>query len=111
VVGCAVQSGQATRNGPACRNILAGSYGHEKVPVRPIIASYAGGLGLNSFLPAQAGTFACLGMFRAIITGSAFAGILAGGVVQNLFFGLVGGLNYLFLFLTRGGSADKSADQ
>ena len=111
VLGCALQSVQTTLNGLAWRNILAESYGHEKVPVRPIIASYAGGLGLNSFLPAQAGTFAYLGMFRAIITGSAFAGILAGGVVQNLFFGVVGGLNYLYLFLTREGSADKSANQ
>jgi uncharacterized membrane protein YbhN (UPF0104 family) len=111
LIGCALQTAQTTLNGLAWRNILAKSYGRENVPVRPIIASYAGGLGLNSFLPAQAGTFAYLGMFRAIIPGSAFAGILAGGVVQNLFFGLVGGLNYLYLFLTREGSAGKSADQ
>ncbi|HSD04034.1 MAG TPA: lysylphosphatidylglycerol synthase domain-containing protein [Gaiellales bacterium] len=111
VIGCGLQTVQTTLNGLAWRNILAESYGRDKVPIRPIIASYAGGLGLNSFLPAQAGTFAYLGMFRAIITGSAFAGILAGGVVQNLFFGVVGGLNYLYLFLTRPGSADKSANQ
>ena len=41
-------------------------------------------------------------MFRAIIVGSAFARIVAGGVVQNLFFGVVGTLNYVFLF-PRGG--------
>jgi len=111
VIGCGLQTVQTTLNGLAWRNILAESYGRDKVPIRPIIASYAGGLGLNSCLPAQAGTFAYLGMFRAIITGSAFAGILAGGVVQNLFFGVVGGLNYLYLFVTRPGSADKSANQ
>lgn len=111
LIGCALQTTQTTLNGLAWRNILAESYGRHNVPARPIVASYAGGLGLNSFLPAQAGTFAYLGMFRAIIAGSAFAGILAAGVVQNLFFGLVGGLNYLFLFLTREGAAEKSADQ
>jgi uncharacterized membrane protein YbhN (UPF0104 family) len=111
VIGCALQTVQTTLNGLAWRNILAESYQHEHVPVRPIIASYAGGLGLNSFLPAQAGTFAYLGMFRAIIAGSAFAGILAAGVVQNLFFGVIGGLNYLYLFATREGSAEKSGDQ
>jgi uncharacterized membrane protein YbhN (UPF0104 family) len=111
VIGCGLQTVQTTLNGLAWRNILAESYGREKVPVRPIIASYAGGIGLNSFLPAQAGTFAYFGMFRAIIAGSAFAGILAGGVVQNLFFGVVGGLNYLYLFLSREGSAEKSANQ
>jgi uncharacterized membrane protein YbhN (UPF0104 family) len=111
IIGCGLQTVQTTLNGLAWRNILAESYGHDKVPVRPIIASYAGGLGLNSFLPAQAGTFAYLGMFRAIITGSAFAGILAGGVVQNLFFGVVGTLNYVYLFLSREGSAEKSKNQ
>ena len=40
-------------------------------------------------------------MFRVIIVGSAFAGILAAGVVQNLFFGVIGTLNYVFLFLSR----------
>jgi uncharacterized membrane protein YbhN (UPF0104 family) len=111
VVGCGLQTVQTTLNGLAWRNILAESYGRGNVPVRQIVASYAGGLGLNSFLPAQAGTFAYLGMFRAIIAGSAFAGILAGGVVQNLFFGLVGGLNYLYLFVSREGAAGRSADQ
>ena len=102
---------QTTLNGLAWRNILAESYGSDNVPVRPILASYAGGIGLNSFLPAQAGTFAYFGMFRVIIAGSAFAGILAAGVVQNIFFGIVGALNYVFLFFSRPGSAEKAGDQ
>ena len=87
ILGCLLQSVQTTLNGLAWRNILAESYGSHNVPVRPILASYAGGIGLNSFLPAQAGTFAYFGMFRVIITGSAFAGILAAGVVTlgNIF--------------------------
>jgi uncharacterized membrane protein YbhN (UPF0104 family) len=111
IIGCLLQSVQTVLNGLAWRNILAESYGSEKVPPRQIISAYAGGIGLNSFLPAQAGTFAYFGMFRMIITGSAFAGILAAGVVQNIFFGIVGALNYVFLFLSRPGSAGKSGDQ
>jgi len=65
VLGCALQTVQTTLNGLAWRNILAESYGHDKVPVRPIIASYAGGLGLN----------------------------------------------YVYLFLSRPGSADESGNQ
>ena len=61
---------------------------------------------LNSFLPAQAGTFAYFGMFRAIIVRSSFTTILAAGVVQNLFFGIIGTLDYVYLFATRGGSGD-----
>ena len=81
------------------------------MPVRPIVAAYAGGIGLNSFLPAQAGTFAYFGMFRVIIAGSAFAGILAAGVVQNIFFGIVGALNYVFLFLSRAQGRRRRADE
>jgi len=111
VIGCALQSVQTVLNGLAWRNILGESYGTDHVPARPLVSAYAGGIGLNSFLPAQAGTFAYFGMFRAIITGSTFAGILAAGVVQNLFFGVVGALNYVYLFLSRGGSAGKAEDQ
>jgi uncharacterized membrane protein YbhN (UPF0104 family) len=111
VLGCSLQSVQTVLNGLAWRNILAESYGSDHVPVRPIVSAYAGGIGLNSVLPAQAGTFAYFGMFRVIIAGSAFAGILAAGVVQNLFFGLVGTLNYVYLFFSREGSATKSEHQ
>ena len=50
-------------------------------------------------------------MFRVIITGSAFAGILAAGVVQNIFFGVIGTLNYVFLFLSRDGSVSRAENQ
>jgi uncharacterized membrane protein YbhN (UPF0104 family) len=108
ILGCALQTVQTLLNGLAWRNILGESYGQENVPTRPMLSAYAGGIGLNSFLPAQAGTIAYFGMFRTIIAGSTFAGILAGGVVQNLFFGVVGTLNYLFLFATRPGSGDRA---
>jgi uncharacterized membrane protein YbhN (UPF0104 family) len=98
-------------NGLAWRNILAESYGRERTPARQLVAAYSGGIALNSFLPAQAGTFAYFGMFRVIIVGSAFAGILAAGVVQNLFYGVIGTLNYVFLFLSRPDSESTAEHQ
>jgi uncharacterized membrane protein YbhN (UPF0104 family) len=111
IIGCSLQTVQTTLNGLAWRNILRESYGKENVPTRPMLAAYAGGIGLNSFLPAQAGTFAYFGMFRTIIVGSTFAGILAGGVVQNLFFGVMATFNYVFLFFTRPGSAEQAGNE
>ena len=67
ILGCTLQTIQTSLNGLAWRNILAESYGRERTPLRELIAAYAGGIGLNSFLPAQAGTIAYLGMYRAII--------------------------------------------
>jgi uncharacterized membrane protein YbhN (UPF0104 family) len=111
ILGCTLQTIQTSLNGLAWHNILAESYGRERTPVRQLIAAYAGGIGLNSFLPAQAGTFAYFGMFRVIIVGSAFAGILAAGVVQNLFFGVIGTLNYVFLFFSRPDSQSTAEHQ
>jgi len=111
VLGCTLQTIQTVLNGLAWRNILAESYGRERTPARQLVAAYSGGIALNSFLPAQAGTFAYFGMFRVIIVGSAFAGILAAGVVQNLFFGVIGTLNYVFLFLSRPDSESTAEHQ
>jgi uncharacterized membrane protein YbhN (UPF0104 family) len=111
ILGCFFQSVQTVLNGLAWRNILSETYGPENVPRRPMVSAYAGGIGLNSFLPAQAGTFAYFGMFRVIIVGSSFTAILAAGVVQNLFFGVIGTLNYVYLFATRTGSVTRSEHQ
>ena len=40
----------------------------------PIVTAYAVGVGMNSFLPANIGTFVTLLMFVAIIPGSASRG-------------------------------------
>ena len=106
VIGCAFQSGQTILNGLAWRNILQASYPEERIPVRPIVSSYAGGIAINNVLPAQAGTIAYFGMFRAIIPHSAMTTIVAGGVPQNLFYSVIAAAIYLLLFISRPGSFD-----
>ena len=65
----------------------------------PIITAYAVGVSMNNFLPANIGTFVTLLMFVAIIPGSNFPGIFAAYLVNKIFFTIVGGLVYLYLFL------------
>ena len=43
-------------------------------------------------------------MLSATIAGATFAGILGGYAVQKIFYTLIGGFTYLYLFLTVGGS-------
>ena len=61
---------------------------------------------MNNFLPANIGTFVTLLMFLAIIPGSTFPGILAAYMVNKIFFTVVGGVVYLYLFLEAGAAFD-----
>ena len=90
----------------AWRNILRFSYPKGDVTYRATLGYYAGGSGLNAFLPAGAGTVAMLGLFRTSIEGSTVAGLVGATVVQNLFVAIVATLVYLWLFLTVAGSFD-----
>ena len=74
------------------------------VTFMPVLASYATGVALNGFLPANIGTFVTLLMYVAIVQGANFPGILAGYVVQKIFYLVVGTLIYVYLFLAVAGS-------
>ena len=56
------------------------------LPYREVLSYYAGGAGLNSILPASAGTVAMLGLYRTAIAGSTVAGLVGATLVQNIFF-------------------------
>ena len=69
------------------------------VTFMPVLASYATGVALNNFLPANIGTFVTLLMYVAIVQGATFPGVLAGYVVQKIFYFIIGTLIYIYLFL------------
>ena len=102
----AFQTAQTCLVALAWRNILRVSYPEGGVTYRNTLGYYAGGNGLNAILPASAGTVAMLGLFRASIEGSTVAGLVGATLVQNIFFAIVGGIVYLWLFLSFTGSFD-----
>ena len=67
-------------------------------------ACYATAVALNFVLPANIGTLVMMLMFTTIIVAATFAGVLAGYVVQKVFFTAIGAATYLYLFLSVGGS-------
>jgi uncharacterized membrane protein YbhN (UPF0104 family) len=97
---------QTSLNGLAYYGILAYGYGSDRVQLWPVITAYAVGVSMNNFLPANIGTFVTLLMFVAIIPGSSFPGVLAAYLVNKIFFTVVGGLVYLYLFLEAGSAFD-----
>jgi uncharacterized membrane protein YbhN (UPF0104 family) len=97
---------QTSLNGLAYYGILAYGYGSDRVQLWPVITAYAVGVSMNNFLPANIGTFVTLLMFVAIIPGASFPGVFAAYLVNKIFFTIVGGLVYLYLFLEAGSAFD-----
>jgi uncharacterized membrane protein YbhN (UPF0104 family) len=105
VAGSVLQILQTTFNGLAYYGILSYAY-PGRVQMWAVITAYAVGVSMNNFLPANIGTFVTLLMLVAIIPGSSFAGILAAYLVNKIFFTIVGGLVYLYMFVEAGSAID-----
>jgi uncharacterized membrane protein YbhN (UPF0104 family) len=105
VLGCIFQGAQTALTALGWYGILRYAY-PGGVTYMTVLASYAAGVALNNFLPANIGTFVTLVMYVAVVRGATFPGILAGYVVQKIFYFVIGTLIYLYLFIQVEGSFD-----
>jgi uncharacterized membrane protein YbhN (UPF0104 family) len=105
VLGCIFQALQTTLTALGWYGILRYAY-PGGVTYMPVLAAYAAGVALNNFLPANIGTFVTLIMYVAIVRGANFPGVLAGYVVQKIFYLIIGTLIYVYLFAAVAGSFD-----
>ena len=103
ILGCIFQGLQTTLTALGWYGILRYAY-PGGVTFMPVLASYAAGVALNNFLPANIGTLVTLLMYVAVVEGATFPGILAGYVVQKIFYLVIGTLIYVYLFLEVAGS-------
>jgi uncharacterized membrane protein YbhN (UPF0104 family) len=103
ILGCLLQGTQTVLTALGWYGILRYAY-PEAVTFMPVLASYAAGVALNNVVPANLGTFVSLLMYVAVISGATFPGVLAGYVVQKIFYVIVGSFIYLYLFLNVAGS-------
>src|SRR3989337_3251804 len=71
-----------------------------------VLGSYAAGVALNNYVPANLGTFVMLLMFVAVVRGATFPGVIAGYMVQKIFYLVIGTFIYLYLFTAVAGSFD-----
>lgn len=104
IAGWTLQTVQTTLTALGWYYILRAGFPNSPVLYRGILASYATGVALNGFLPANIGTFVMLLMFVAIVPGANLPGVLGGMVVQKIFFTVVGTLVYVYLFASVAGS-------
>ena len=103
IVGCIFQGLQTTLTALGWFGILNYAY-RGQVTFMPVLASYATGVALNNFLPANIGTLVTLLMYIAIIESCNFPGVLAGYVVQKIFYFVIGTFIYIYLFAAVAGS-------
>jgi len=105
ILGCIFQAIQTTLTALGWYGILRYAY-PGGVTYMAVLASYAAGVALNNFLPANIGTFVTLLMYVAVVRGATFPGILAGYLVQKIFYLIIGTLIYIYLFIAIAGSFD-----
>ena len=104
VAGVLLESAQTSLAALAWFAILRAALPQAPLPFRLVLASYAAAVALNSFLPANLGTFVMLVMFTTLIAGATFPLVISGLVVEKIPFTILNVALYLYLFLTIGGS-------
>jgi uncharacterized membrane protein YbhN (UPF0104 family) len=105
ILGCLLQGIQTTLTALGWYGILRYAYRGE-VAFMPVLASYAAGVALNNFLPANIGTLVTLLMYVAVVRSATFPGVIAGYVVQKIFYFIIGTAIYIYLFAEIAGSFD-----
>src|SRR3954449_4489181 len=104
VAGVLLQTVQTSLAAAAWLAILRAAYPRVKISFRLILAAYATSVAMNSFLPANIGTWVMLIMFTSVIAGATFTAMLSGIAVQKIPFSLFNIAVYLYLFLSVAGS-------
>ncbi len=102
--GIVLQSAQTALAALAWFGILRAAPIGPGVSYRIVLASYATAVALNSFLPANIGTWVMLLMFATLFAGATFAMMLSGIVVQKIPFTVFNLTLYLYLFFSVAGS-------
>ena len=102
--GIVLQSTQTALAALAWFGILRAAPIGPGVSYRIVLASYATAVALNSFLPANIGTWVMLLMFTTLFAGATFAMMLSGIVVQKIPFTVFNLSLYLYLFFSVAGS-------
>jgi uncharacterized membrane protein YbhN (UPF0104 family) len=104
VAGVVLETAQTSLAALAWYGILRAALPHTRVSYRLILACYATAVALNTFLPANLGTWVMLLMFTTLLAGATFTLIISAQVIQKIPFSIFNIALYLYLFLSVKGS-------
>ena len=105
----ALKTGESALIGLVWRNILRASYPSSGIRFKTAWGASQGGNAINAIVPAQGGTAAMIGIFRASVPGSTVSGLAAATVVQSLFFTAVSVLMVIALAVMRPPTLSKGS--
>jgi uncharacterized membrane protein YbhN (UPF0104 family) len=109
VFALALKTAESALIGLTWRNILRAAYPRAELSFKTAWGASQGGTALNAVAPAQAGTAAMIGIFRARIPGSTVAGLASATIVQSLFFTVASVLMVIALAFARPGIVSKGS--
>jgi uncharacterized membrane protein YbhN (UPF0104 family) len=109
VLALALKTAESALIGLTWRNILHAAYPRARLSFKTAWGASQGGTAINAVAPAQAGTAAMIGIFRARIPGSTVAGLAAATVVQSLFFTVASVLMVIALVFARPGVVSRGS--
>ncbi len=104
LAGVVLQTIQTALAALAWFGILRAALPTGGVTYRIVLASYATAVAMNSFLPANIGTWVMLLMFTTLFVGATFTMMFSGIVVQKIPFTVFNVALYLYLFVSVAGS-------
>jgi uncharacterized membrane protein YbhN (UPF0104 family) len=104
VAGVVLETAQTSLAALAWFGILRAALPHAGVSYRLVLACYAVAVALNTFLPANIGTWVMLLMFTTLLAGATFTMMLSAIVVQKIPFSIFNVALYVYLFLSVSGS-------
>ncbi len=109
VLALALKTAESALIGLSWRNILRAAYPNSGLSFKTAWGASQGGTAINAIAPAQAGTVAMVGIFRAAIPGSSVAGLASAAVVQTLFFTAVSVLMVIGVAIFRPRTVSKGS--
>jgi hypothetical protein len=109
LLALALKTGESALIGLGWRNILRAAYPRVPLSFKTAWGASQGGTAINAVTPAQAGTAAMIGIFRASIPGSSVTGVTSATVVQSVFFTAVSVLMLIGTAVFRPRTVSKGA--
>lgn len=99
-MACAFKALQSVLVAIAWRSVLCSAYPARGVPLKLTLGAYQGGAAVNALIPAKAGTWVTLGLYRLAIPGLSLATLVAALGVHSLAFWVFDALTYALLYLS-----------